>query len=234
MANVTSKEEIFKTVYEDLPSNDNPNKVRPTTKIPVPEGELELPEFYERVYPLDEIIDVDYLMPGCPPTKNLMRDAITIVAKHVTEGAALPPKGAVIASEKCLCDECERERNVENDRNIEKIYQPYEIMADEEKCLLDQGIICIGPATRAGCGAQCPEANMPCRGCMGPSAAVFDQGTSMLAAVSSILDVRDDEPLLSEDDIDDLMDQVKDPLGTFYAFTLPKSMLNHVVKERRS
>jgi F420-non-reducing hydrogenase small subunit len=231
LANVTNRDEVFKTVY-NTESTDNPNGITPQTHLKVPEGELELPTFYDTVKTLDEVVDVDYFMPGCPPTVNLIALAVDAVAKHVTEGAALPPKGTIIASDKTLCDECTRER-VEKDRRIERIYQSYEIKADPKKCLLDQGIICIGPATRAGCGAMCPNANMPCRGCMGPTKAVMDQGGSMLSALSSLLNITDSESKLSEEQIMELMLQVKDPLGTFYAFTLPKSLLKRTVTERR-
>ncbi len=231
LANVTNREEVFQTVYKDTVSTDNPDFVTPQTKLTVAEGELELPRFYDSVKTLDEVVDVDYFMPGCPPTVNLIALAVDAVAKHVTEGAPLPPKGTVIASDKTLCDECDRER-VEKGRRIERIYQAYEIKADPKKCLLDQGIICIGPATRAGCGAMCPNANMPCRGCMGPTKAVMDQGGSMLSALSSLLNITDSESKLSEEQIIELMSQVKDPLGTFYAFTLPKSLLKRTVKER--
>lgn len=232
LANVTNKEEVFQTVYKDTVSTDNPDFVTPQTKLNVPEGELTLPEFYDTVKTLDEVVDVDYFMPGCPPTVNLIALAVDAVAKHVTEGADLPPKGTVIASDKTLCDECDRER-VEKDRRIERIYQAYEIKADPKKCLLDQGIICIGPATRAGCGSMCPSANMPCRGCMGPTKAVMDQGGSMLSALASLLNITDSESKLNEEQIIELMMQVKDPLGTFYAFTLPKSLLKRTVKERK-
>jgi len=231
LANVTNRDEVFKTVY-GTESTDNPKGIAPQPHVKVPEGELELPTFYDTVKTLDEVVDVDYFMPGCPPTVNLIAMAVDAVAKHVTEGAPLPPKGTVIASDKTLCDECPRER-VEKDRRIERIYQSYEIKADPKKCLLDQGIICIGPATRAGCGAMCPKANMPCRGCMGPTKAVMDQGGSMLSALSSLLNITDSESKLSEEQIMELMLQVKDPLGTFYAFTLPKSLLKRTVTERR-
>jgi F420-non-reducing hydrogenase small subunit len=232
LANVTNREEIFQTVYSDTASTDNPGFVTPQTQLKVPGGELTLPVFYDNVKTLDEVVDVDYFMPGCPPTVNLIALAVDAVAKHVTEGADLPPKGAVIASDKTLCDECDRER-VEKDRRIDRIYQSYEIKADPKKCLLDQGIICIGPATRAGCGSMCPKANMPCRGCMGPTKAVMDQGGSMLSALSSLLNITDSESKLSEEQIMELMMQVKDPLGTFYAFTLPKSLLKRTVTEKR-
>jgi len=232
LANVTNKEEVFQTVYKDTESTDNPDFVTPQTSVMVPEGELTLPEFYDTVKTLDEVVDVDYFMPGCPPTVELIMVAVNALLKHVKEGAPLPPKGTVIASDKTLCDECDRER-VEKGRTIERIYQAYEIKADPKKCLLDQGIICIGPATRAGCGAMCPNANMPCRGCMGPTKAVMDHGGSMLSALASILNITDSESQLSEEQIMELMMQVKDPIGTFYAFTLPKSLLKRTVKERK-
>jgi F420-non-reducing hydrogenase small subunit len=231
LANVTNKKEIFETVYKNTQSTDNPEFVTPQTHLKVKEGELELPEFYDTVKMLEDVVDVDYFMPGCPPTVNLIAMAVDAVANHVTKGAALPPKGTIIASEKSLCDECKRER-VEKGRRIEKIYQAYEITPDPKKCLIDQGIICIGPATRAGCGAMCPNAQMPCRGCMGPTKGVTDQGSSMLSALSSILNITDSESKMSEEQIMELMMQVKDPLGTFYAFTLPKSPLKRTVTER--
>jgi F420-non-reducing hydrogenase small subunit len=232
LANVTNKKEIFETVYKNTQSTDNPDFVTPQPHVKVPEGELELPEFWDSVKTLDEIVDVDYFMPGCPPTVNLIAMAVDAVASHVTKGTPLPPKGAVIASDKTLCDECKRER-VEKGRRIDKIYQAYEIKPDPKKCLLDQGIICIGPATRAGCGAMCPSAAMPCRGCMGPTKGVTDQGTSMLSALSSLLNITDSESALSEEQIMEMVMQVKDPLGTFYAFTLPKSPLKRTVTEKK-
>ncbi len=232
LGNVTNREEVFQTVYKDTQSTDNKKGIYPQPHFKVPEGELELPVFYDDVKTLEEVVDVDYFMPGCPPTTNLIALAVDVVVKHVTQGAPLPPKGTVIASDKTLCDECDRER-VEKNRRIDKIYQSYEIKADPKKCLLDQGIICIGPATRAGCGAMCPKANMPCRGCMGPTKAVTDQGASMLSAVSSLLNITDSESTLNEEQIMEMMMQVKDPLGTFYAFTLPKSPLRRTVKERK-
>jgi F420-non-reducing hydrogenase small subunit len=231
LANVTNKKEVFETVYKNTQSTDNPEFVTPQMHVKVKEGELELPEFYDTVKMLEDVVDVDYFMPGCPPTVNLIAMAVDAVVAHVTKGAALPPKGTIIASDKSLCDECKRER-VEKGRRIEKIYQAYEITPDPKKCLLDQGIICIGPATRAGCGAMCPNAQMPCRGCMGPTKGVTDQGSSMLSALSSILNITDSESKMSEEQIMELMMQVKDPLGTFYAFTLPKSPLKRTVTER--
>ena len=122
----------------------------------------------------------------------------------------------MIASDKSLCDECERTKE---EKKITRIYRPHEIIPDPEKCLLEQGIICLGPATRGGCGSRCIKANMPCRGCFGPPPGVVDQGAKMLSALASILDVKD------EAEIAKMVEEIVDPAGTFYRFAMSKSML---------
>ncbi len=229
LANVTNKKAISDYVYDKTFSTINPDGVRPQVKFQAPEGELELPVLYDTVLTLDDVVDVDYYLPGCPPTTELINHLLDVVEKHVKEGAPLPPKGTVIASQKTLCDECPRTKEF---KSIDRIYLPHEIEIDPEKCMLEQGVICLGPATRAGCGAQCINANQPCRGCMGPTEAVMDHGGSMLRALASIFRTADNETQLSEDDILKLMTEVKDPLGTFYAFTMPKSIIKRKVSER--
>ena len=41
----------------------------------------------------------------------------------------------------------------------------------------------------------------------------------MIATLSSLADIPDDEP----DKIDEFVDKIKDPVGTFYMYTLPNS-----------
>ncbi len=231
LANVTNKKAIMDYVYNKTFSSINPDETLPQVKYQAPEGELELPVLYDTVLTLDDVVDVDYYMPGCPPAVSLINEFLDIVEKHVKEGADLPPKGSFIASQKTLCDECGREKSYEP---IDRVYLPHEVDIDPEKCMLDQGVICLGPATRAGCGAQCLNANQPCRGCMGPTAAVEDHGGSMLSALASIFRTADNETHLSEDDILKMMSEIKDPLGTFYAFTMPKSIIKRKVTERKA
>ena len=231
LANVSNKKEIMDYVYNKTFSSINPEGTLPQPRYEAPEGELELPVMYDTVLTLDDVVDVDYYIPGCPPTTDLINAFLDVVEKHVKEGAELPPKGTFFASQKTLCDECGRTKTV---KSVDRVYLPHEIDIDPEKCMLEQGVICLGPATRAGCGAQCLNANQPCRGCMGPTAAVEDQGGSMLSALASIFRTADNETQLSEDDILKLMTEIKDPLGTFYAFTMPKSIIKRKVTEKKA
>jgi F420-non-reducing hydrogenase small subunit len=216
LANLTSREAIFRANYHDLPSVDNPDGVEPQTRTEVPEGILELPEFFASVKTLDQTVDVDYYVPGCPPQS----DKVWAVLEHLIEGRPLPPKGSMLgAGTKTCCDECPRERQ---EKKIKKFVRPHEIIPDPELCLLDQGILCMGPATRDGCGAKCVRVGVPCRGCYGAAAGVEDPGMKMISALSSVIDSED------PDEIDRIIAQIADPLGTLYRFSLAHSTLRRV------
>jgi F420-non-reducing hydrogenase small subunit len=211
LANFSSREEIFQRVYREAPSNNNDDGVVPLTQTTVPEGELELPELFDTVMTLEQVVPVEYYVPGCPPPVDLILKLVDLYAT-----GQLPPPGAVIASDKTLCDECKRKKE---DKKITRLYRPHEIIPDPERCLLEQGIICCGPATRGGCGLRCIEANMPCRGCFGPPPGVTDQGAKLVSAIASIYQAE------SEEDIRKMVEEAIDPAGTFYRFGLANSML---------
>jgi F420-non-reducing hydrogenase small subunit len=232
LANVSTRQAILNKVYKETFSAVNPEGTLPQEKMQDEAGhELTLPRFYDQVMALDDVVDVDYFVPACPPTPDMNMQILGVVKAFVTEGTPLPPKGTVIASEKTLCDECKRERGEKVE--VDKLYRVHEKEFDPEKCFLDQGVICLGPATRAGCGAVCTETNMPCRGCMGPTAAVTEQGASMLSALASVYGLTDRESEMSEGEIDKLMSNILDPLGCFYRFSLPKSQLGRVVSDTK-
>lgn len=95
---------------------------------------------------------------------------------------------------------------------------------DPEKCLLAQGLLCLGPATRSGCGAACVSANMPCTGCLGPTSRVKDYGAKAMSAIASLVDAEDEREIAT------LMEQIVDPVGTFYRYSLPASLLHRRVR----
>jgi len=214
LANFWNKETIFHRAYHTTPSTDNPNGTVPLEKSELDGHELHLPRFYDTVYALDQVIDVDYYLPGCAPPRDLILNAV----KAILEGK-LPPKGSVLSPNKSLCDDCDRNQSKPEKLSIKEVKRPWEVMLDPEKCFLAQGVICLGPATRTGCGERCIEGNMPCRGCFGPTDQVYDQGAKFLSAFASILDTKD------EKEIEKIVQTIVDPAGTFYRFSLPTSIL---------
>ncbi len=225
LANLTSRDFLLNTVYVNQPTNDNPNRIMPQPRYPMEEGVLELPAFYENVHSLDQIVDVDYYLPGCPPESHQVWAVMQVVIQALTKGSPLPPKGAIIgAGEVAVCEECPLEKH---EKTITRFYRPYEITPEPDVCLLEQGLICMGPATRNGCGALCPQVGMGCRGCYGPLPGVVDQGAKMISAIASVIDAG--EPGMEEEDIElaikAVIDTIPDPAGTFYRFSMAHSLL---------
>jgi len=224
LANLHDRKEIFEKIYSKSKSISNPTGAVPKTSHKAKEGVLTLPEFYDTVKTLDQTVDVDYYLPGCPPPVKLILNAVDAIAKN-----QLPPKGSVLAPLKSVCDECPRKK--ENKR-ISKIYRVHEKVPEPERCLLEQGIICMGPATRSGCGAQCLNVDMPCTGCGGPCPNSPEQGAAMLSALASILGLEGEQDHYSQEDVEKLMSQIVDPVGTFYMYSLPSSILRRKVMKK--
>jgi F420-non-reducing hydrogenase small subunit len=212
LGNLSDREAIFEMVYRESPSTVNRAQSLPRTKHELPEGEVELPAFYNTVRTLGQTVAVDYFVPGCPPQAH----QTWAVFEALLRGE-LPPPGSVIgAGEKTVCDECE---HVKEEKKVKQFFRIHEIVPDEKRCLLEQGIVCCGPATRSGCGALCPTANLPCRGCYGPPPGVVDQGAKLLSAVASVVDAN------TEEEARKIVSQIADPIGTFYRFGFPNSLL---------
>ncbi len=217
LANFSSREQIFEAVY-DTPSTENPDRLRPQYRFPAPEGTLTIPQFQPLLRTLDRVVDVDYFMPGCPPESHQIAAVVDLVIQALHGEAQLPPPGSVIgAGVSTVCDECARTRNVKKIRAFRRIHEVAEV--DPDLCLLEQGILCNGPATRDGCGALCPAAGAACIGCYGPAQGVLDYGARMMSAVASVIDSRDPQ------EIDAILDGIPDPAGSFYRFSLAHSLL---------
>ena len=202
LANATSRGKIFDTVYHETPSTENPERIEPQSRTEVPEGTLHLPVFYETLRTLRQTVPVDYSLPGCPPEAERIWEAILAIVENRLpppsngKGAShlLPerPSGClaqkvagtfgasfaastptVIGAETTVCDECQRTKK---EKKVKKFYRTWQVVPDDETCLLEQGLLCCGIATRAGCGALCPQVNSPCIGCYGPNQGVHDFG----------------------------------------------------------
>ncbi len=220
LSNTTTAAETLKWAFVDAPSVDNPDGVLPALDTRVPEGQVELPTFWNTVCALDQVVDVDYYVPGCPPQPDMIWAVLETVIGLLQSGGPLPPKGTVLgAGEKTCCDECERERD---EKRVRRFVRHHLVDVDPKLCLLDQGIVCAGPATRSGCGGKCVSVGIPCRGCYGPPPNVADQGAKLLSALASVVDSNDPE------EIDRILDGVVDPIGSMYRFSLAHSTLRRV------
>ena len=135
----------------------------------------------------------------------------------------LPPKGSVLAPDIALCEQCARKASKPADLSFTAFKRPHQVMLDPNLCLLAQGIVCMGPATRGGCEAVCPAGNMPCTGCFGPTSRVRDQGAKMLSSLCSNIASKD------EKEIRDILAGIPDPVGTFYRYGLGTSLLRRKV-----
>jgi len=179
LGNLSTNQEIFDKVYRGSKSTDSadtPSK--------------EIPPFTDRVYAVSEVVKVDIGLPGCPTTPDMIAEALM---------ALLENKPFKLA-ERSVCDECPTKREK---KAVTKIKRPLEApekigeKLEEVRCLMEQGFLCLGPATRSGCGGaekipRCIKAYMPCRGCFGPIRAGANPMVDMMGALASIgLDPKD-------------------------------------------
>jgi F420-non-reducing hydrogenase small subunit len=137
-----------------------------------------VPALLDRCYALDEKVKVDIHLPGCPPHPDQIAEVLTALL----EGRApeLPFKS--------VCDTCPTIRDGKGKLTKMRrftgnaFYEPGRPLG-EMHCLLEQGLLCMGPVTRAGCagnageGPRCLLARVPCRGCFGP---VMQEGNQLL------------------------------------------------------
>lgn len=92
----------------------------------------------DRVTPISEHVKVDAELRGCPISPNQLREFLTAVLSG--RRPQLP--------DEAVCLECKRRG------------YPCVLVASDRTCL--------GPVTRAGCGAICPAFGRGCYGCFGP------------------------------------------------------------------
>ncbi len=220
LANLMDRETILRTVYDETASTVNPEGTRPAETFSVNGQATTLPAFRNTVRTLDQVVEVDYYLPGCPPTPKVIKDAVMAILE-----GKLPPRGSVLAPDVALCDQCPLKATKPERLLISAFKRPHEVLIDPEMCLLAQGLLCLGPATRGGCEALCPRGHMPCTGCFGPTSRVQDFGAKLISAIGSAVDATDPAA------IEAILATIPDPVGTFYRYSLPASRLRRNVTE---
>jgi F420-non-reducing hydrogenase small subunit len=174
LANLYTTQELTEKVYRGSKTTD-------TNGIP----KEQIPALTDRVYAIHEVVPVDVKIPGCPSTPEMVTEALV----SLLEGKpfTLPTKS--------VCDECPTIREKKAVGTLKRRLDAAEFTPgrplSEMRCLMEQGILCHGPATRAGCGGskgtpRCIRAYMPCEGCFGPLSDTANPMVDMMGALSSI------------------------------------------------
>jgi F420-non-reducing hydrogenase small subunit len=216
LGNLLSKEDMLNRAFIEIPTVYNPDNILPCEKTKVGNDELQLPELFSTAHSLQQIVDVDFFIPGCSVPKDLVLYAV----EHLLSGE-LPSKGSyLIPFHQNLCEPCERKDTLPAAGELKVIVakRPHEIIIDPKICFLAQGLICMGISTNAGCGwestGRCIRVNVPCRGCFGPTAENPDQGMATLISLSNMMDPNNIEQS------EKFVDSIVDPEGTMYRYCL--------------
>jgi F420-non-reducing hydrogenase small subunit len=178
LANMYNLEDLYEKVYRDSVSTESSET--PTE---------DLPPLTDRVYAISEVVDVDIQIPGCPMNPVIILEALTCLLEG--KPFELP--------ERSVCDDCPTRREEKSDIGLKRPLQDADFTPgeyDTVRCFNEQGILCLGPVTRSGCGKQynggeqvvprCVKGYMPCRGCFGPIREGANPLIDMMTALSSI------------------------------------------------
>ncbi len=202
LGNLHTVEELTTEAYKNSVSTPNEEGIIPNEEVPHLEN---------RVRSLPQAIDVDLIIPGCPPRSDVVAEAVLTLLNGGT--IELPTTN--------LCEVCPREKPPEG-LAMDFVKRQMEIgRPEDDLCLIAQGLVCLGPATVSLCGAECPGIAVPCRGCYGPTAKIVDAGAKMISAIASDYRVGDDKTV----DPEEVAGQLDDLVGTFYSYTLPAALV---------
>ena len=217
LANLGTAEALIETAFTTV-TTENHTGIRPQSHFMAPEGELHLPFLLPSVKTLAQVVPVDYSFPGCPPESDQIAAVIDLAIQTFNGQGHLPPVGSVIgAGTSTVCDECTRKRT---EKSIHAFRRMATFQPDPVDCLLEQGLLCAGSATRSGCKACCPAANVPCTGCYGPAVSGLEQGARMMCAISSVVSGN------THAEVSLVLDGIVDPIGAFYRFGLANSIMH--------
>ena len=218
LANQFAREDLLKYVYEEAPTVTNHSHSRPQQNFALNDFDLHLPELRNVVRALDQVVPVDYYIPGCPPTPALTKAAVGALLS-----GQLPPRGTVLAPDTAVCEQCARRASKPADLAFSEFKRPHQAKVDPNTCFLAAGMLCMGPATRGGCEAVCTKGGMPCTGCFGPTSRVRDQGAKMISGLCANVSAKEPRAIA------DTLAGIPDPIGSFYRYALPRSLLRRRV-----
>lgn len=148
-----TREEIMDHVYRHCPTTI-------TDFIP----NVEITELEKLVTPIDEVIDVDLYLPGCPPHAHFIFEGLSALI------AGKSPR----VDQETVCGGC---RRTMRKTDVTEIKNNLDGVPDDDVCFLSQGYICLGSVTLDRCLAPCPNHGIACSGCAGPTMQILTEPT---------------------------------------------------------
>ena len=223
LANQFPREQILKFDYEDAPTLVNEAKTRPQLKFRENGREVSLPALHNVVRSLDQVVEVDYYVPGCPPTPKLTKAAIDALLE-----GKLPPKGSVLAP---------GHRPVRRVPAQDRPSRPTLASPSSSgriSCWRTRTSVSWRKASSAWDRrrAAVAEASAPPATCPAPAVSARPRGCATRVSKSC-------PPLCAnvaskeEGEISKVLAGIPDPVGTFYRYGLAKSLLRRKVRSAR-
>jgi F420-non-reducing hydrogenase small subunit len=177
------------------------------TNAPKQMPDKDAPALEQGVTPIDEVVKVDFYVPGCPPHPFWIAAALQSLGE---------PNGKLL-TEKAVCSRCERTMKKTSGVSLKK----GAISASEnDVCFLSQGVVCLGSVTLERCLAQCPNRGIACSGCAGPSADIITEPHLDIRTM-----VAKRMHLLTGIDKDEIQTYFERQAKTFYAYSLASPIM---------
>jgi len=193
-----SREEIMDHVYRKSPT---------TRTDTIPDNSITT--LGKMVTPIDEVIDVDLYLPGCPPHPHFILEGL---------GALINEREPRVAKE-TVCAGCQRQMKK---TDVSEIKAPTDGLADNETCFLSQGYICQGSVTLDRCLAPCPNHGIACSGCAGPTMQVLSEPTRDIRT-----EISERMSRLTDISYDTIKTHLEKSAKTHYAYAMATKMIGN-------
>ncbi len=193
-----SREEILDHVYKN-------SKTTKTDFIP----SKAVDELAHVVTPIDEVIDVDLYLPGCPPHPHFILESLSALIEN------REPK----TDQETVCGRC---RRLMTKTDVTEIKDNMDGIPDDDICFLSQGYICLGSVSLDRCLAPCPNHGIMCTGCAGPSMQILTEPTRDIRT-----EVADRMSRLTKIEANTIKTHIEKSAKTHYAYAMASKMVGN-------
>lgn len=177
------------------------------TSVPGEMPDNNVPHLEKSVIPLDEVVKVDFYLPGCPPHPYWIAAAILSLLH--------PEKPKV--TQKSVCSQCNRKMKKQQGALLRKNQSS---APQPDLCFLSQGVVCLGSVTMERCLAQCPNKGVACTGCAGPS---HDIITEPHLDIRTMVAKRMN--MLTGIDYEEIKSYIESSARTFYSYAMASPII---------